>query len=110
VEAAVENMEIKKRAFAELDGVCKADAILATNTSSLSIRGNSRRHETAGQGHRHAFLQSGSGDEARRGDPGLSTSDETKRNTIVDLCSRLGKTPVEVNEAPGFVVNGYSYR
>ena len=37
VEAAVENMELKKKIFAELDAVCKADAILATNTSSLSV-------------------------------------------------------------------------
>lgn len=104
VEAAIENMAIKKKVFAELDGVCKPDAILATNTSSLSITeiaaATKRPDKVIGM---HFFnpvpvmklvevIQ------------GLATSDATKK-TIVELCGALGKTAVEVNEAPGFVVN-----
>ena len=60
VEAAVENMSIKKEIFAELDKICEEKTILATNTSSLSIT------EVAA-GYRYAFLQSCTGYEACRG-------------------------------------------
>lgn len=104
IEAAVENMEMKKKIFAELDQVCKPEAILATNTSSLSITeiasATNRPHKVIGM---HFF------------NPvpvmklveiikGIATSEETK-STIMDLTKAIGKTPVEVEEAPGFVVN-----
>lgn len=104
VEAAVENMKIKKEIFKELDDVCAEEAILATNTSSLSITeiatATNRPDRIIGM---HFF------------NPvpvmklvevinGLATSEETKE-TIVDLAEKLGKTPVLVEEAPGFVVN-----
>lgn len=104
IEAAVENMELKKKIFAELDQVCKPEAILATNTSSLSITeiasATSRPHKVIGM---HFF------------NPvfimklveiikGIATSEETKL-TIMELTKTIGKTPVEVEEAPGFVVN-----
>ncbi|MDR2162375.1 MAG: 3-hydroxybutyryl-CoA dehydrogenase [Clostridiales Family XIII bacterium] len=104
IEAATEELEAKKALFAELDELVAPGAILATNTSSLSITeiasATKRPDKVIGM---HFF------------NPvpmmklveiikGLATSDET-RNQIVELAASLGKTPVEVNEAPGFVVN-----
>lgn len=104
IEAATEDMEAKKALFAELDALCKPETIIATNTSSLSITeiaaATNRPDKIIGM---HFF------------NPvpmmklveiikGLATSDET-RDTILQLTSDLGKTPVEVSEAPGFVVN-----
>jgi 3-hydroxybutyryl-CoA dehydrogenase len=104
IEAATEEMESKKALFAELDQLCKPETIIATNTSSLSITeiaaSTNRPDKIIGM---HFF------------NPvpmmklveiikGLATSDET-RDTILELTQKLGKTPVEVNEAPGFVVN-----
>jgi 3-hydroxybutyryl-CoA dehydrogenase len=104
VEAAVENMAIKKKVFAELDGVCKSEAILATNTSSLSITeiaaATTRPDKVIGM----HFFNPVPMMKLVEVIKGLATSDQT-RKTIVDLCGTLGKTAVEVNEAPGFVVN-----
>ncbi|HUW69283.1 MAG TPA: 3-hydroxybutyryl-CoA dehydrogenase [bacterium] len=104
VEAAVENMAIKKKVFAELDGICKSEAILATNTSSLSITeiaaATKRPDKVIGM----HFFNPVPMMKLVEVIKGLATSDET-RKTIVDLCGTLGKSAVEVNEAPGFVVN-----
>lgn len=104
VEAAVENMAIKKKVFAELDGVCKPAAILATNTSSLSITeiaaATKRPDKVIGM----HFFNPVPMMKLVEVIKGLATSDETRKK-IVDLCGSLGKTAVEVNEAPGFVVN-----
>jgi 3-hydroxybutyryl-CoA dehydrogenase len=104
IEAATEDLVAKKALFAELDKLCKPGTILATNTSSLSITeiaaATGRPDKVVGM---HFF------------NPvpmmklveiikGLTTSDET-RDIILDLTTKLGKTPVEVAEAPGFVVN-----
>lgn len=104
IEAAVENMDIKKKIFAELDTICKPEAILATNTSSLSITevasATNRPDKVIGM---HFF------------NPvpvmklveiikGIATSQETK-NIIAEVSEKLGKTAVEVEEGPGFVVN-----
>jgi len=104
VEAAVENMAIKKKVFSELDGVCKSEAILATNTSSLSITeiaaATKRPDRVVGM----HFFNPVPVMKLVEVIKGLSTSEATK-TAIVELCGKLGKTPVEVNEAPGFVVN-----
>jgi len=104
VEAAVENMAIKKKVFAELDSVCKPGAILATNTSSLSITeiaaATGRPDKVIGMHFFNPVPMMRLVEVIK----GLATSEETKA-TITDLCAKLGKTPVEVNEAPGFVVN-----
>lgn len=104
IEAATEDMEAKKALFAELDALCKPEAIIATNTSSLSITeiatATGRPDKIIGM---HFF------------NPvpmmklveiilGLATSEETKA-TIFALTETLGKTAVQVEEAPGFVVN-----
>ena len=97
-------MESKKALFAELDKLCKPEAIIATNTSSLSITeiaaATGRPDKIIGM---HFFnpVPAMKLVELIRG---LTTSDETK-DTIFALAEKLGKTPVEVAEAPGFVVN-----
>jgi 3-hydroxybutyryl-CoA dehydrogenase len=104
IEAATEEMEAKKALFAELDELCKPDTIIATNTSSLSITeiaaATKRPDKIIGM---HFFnpVPVMKLVEIIRG---LITSEETKK-TIVELTETLGKTPVEVEEAPGFVVN-----
>lgn len=104
IEAAIENMEIKKKVFKELDTICKKEAILATNTSSLSITDiasvTNRPDKVIGM---HFFnpVQMMKLVEVIKG---IVTSEETKK-TIIDIAKRLKKNPVEVEEAPGFVVN-----
>lgn len=104
VEAAVENMSIKKKVFAELDLVCKPEAILATNTSSLSITeiaSATKRPEKVIGMH---FFNPAPVMKLVEVIKGIATSEETKK-TILDLARSLGKDPVTVEEAPGFVVN-----
>jgi 3-hydroxybutyryl-CoA dehydrogenase len=104
IEAAVENMKIKKTIFAELDNVVKKDAILATNTSSLSITeiaaATGRPDRVIGM---HFFnpVPVMKLVELIRG---IATSDETY-TAMSELAAALGKKAVEVEEAPGFVVN-----
>jgi 3-hydroxybutyryl-CoA dehydrogenase len=104
IEAAVENMEIKKEIFKELDNVCRKDVILATNTSSLSITeiaSSTQRPEKVIGMH---FFNPVPVMKLVEVIKGMKTSDETF-NTVKELAQKLGKIPVEVNEAPGFVVN-----
>lgn len=104
IEAAVENMEIKKIIFKELDDVVKAGAILATNTSSLSITeiatATKRPDKVVGM----HFFNPVPMMKLVEVIKGIATSDETK-DKIVELSTKVGKTPVVVEEAPGFVVN-----
>ncbi|MBP8640294.1 MAG: 3-hydroxybutyryl-CoA dehydrogenase [Oscillospiraceae bacterium] len=104
VEAAVENLNIKKQIFAELDSVCKADTILATNTSSISITAIASATKRADKFIGMHFFNPATVMKLIEVIRGANTSDETF-NTIYDLSLKLGKTPVEVAEAPGFVVN-----
>ena len=102
VEAALENMQIKKQTFKELQDICKADCIFATNTSSLSITeiGAGLDRPVIGM---HFFnpVPSMKLVEIIRG---ANTTQETF-DVIYKLSQEIGKDPVEVAEAPGFVVN-----
>lgn len=104
IEAAIENMDAKKALFRQLDEICKESTILASNTSALSVTEiaavTGRPDRVIGM---HFFnpVPVMKLVEVIRG---LCASDETKK-TIVDLAKSAGKTPVEVEEAPGFVVN-----
>ncbi len=105
IEAIIEDLELKKEAFLKLDRVCKSEACLVTNTSSMSITliaaATNRPDKVAGM---HFF------------NPpplmrlveiirGYSTSDETVR-TVSGVAAKMGKTTVEVKkDFPGFVVN-----
>ena len=104
IEAAVENMEIKKKIFKELDEICKPSAILATNTSSLSITeiasATKRQDKVIGMHFFNPVPMMKLVEIIR----GIATSDDTT-SAIVALTKGIGKTPVEVKEAPGFVVN-----
>lgn len=104
IEAATEDMEAKKALFAELDALCKPGTIIATNTSSLSITeiatATNRPDKIIGM----HFFNPVPAMKLVEIIKGLSTSEETKA-TILALTESLGKTPVEVAEAPGFVVN-----
>lgn len=104
IEAIAENMETKREFFFKLDKICKPETIFATNTSSLSITEiascTDRSDRVIGM---HFFNPAGVMKlvELIRG---METSDETF-NTIKELSVAIGKDPVEVKEAPGFVVN-----
>ena len=104
IEAAVEEMELKKKVFGDLNLVCKPETIFATNSSSLSIT-----ELAAASGRPAQFIGMHFFNPVDRMAlveviKGQLTSAEVCK-TIVDLATSVGKTPVEVNEAPGFVVN-----
>ena len=104
IEAATEEMEGKIAIFEELDKLCDKDTIFATNTSSLSITrlaaATGRPDKVIGMHFFNPVPQMKLIEIIR----GLSTSDETNQ-VILDLTEAIKKTPVEVDEAPGFVVN-----
>ena len=102
VEAVFENMEVKKTTFAELDKIAKPECVFASNTSSLSITeiGNGLNRPMIGM---HFFNPA---DRMKLVEviAGVNTPQETV-DTIVKISEEIGKTPVQVNEAAGFVVN-----
>jgi len=104
VEAAIENMKIKKEIFAELDGICKPETILASNTSSLSITevasATKRPDKVIGM----HFFNPAPVMKLVELIKGMATSQETF-DAVKNLSVAIGKEPVEVAEAPGFVVN-----
>lgn len=104
IEAIIENMELKQKVYKELDKIIQPNAILASNTSSLSITElgitTKRSDKVIGM---HFF------------NPvpvmklveiikGASTSEETF-NSVFELAKNMGKTPIKIDEAPGFAVN-----
>ncbi len=104
IEAATEDLEAKKALFKELDELCKPEAIIATNTSALSITeiaaATGRPDKIIGM----HFFNPVPAMKLVEIIKGLTTSEETKE-VIMGLAKDLKKTPVEVEEAPGFVVN-----
>jgi len=104
IEAAIENMEIKGKIFKELDSVCKPEAILATNTSSLPITEvaavTKRPDKVIGMHFMNPVPVMKLVEVIR----GLATSDETY-NAVKTASEKMGKVPAEVNDAPGFAVN-----
>ena len=104
IEAAIEDLEVKQALFRELDAVCRRDAVLATNTSSLSVRdivaGISRPERTLGM---HFFNPV----------PAMKlvelivtdATDPTVREMAAGFARSLGKTPVVAQDMPGFIVN-----
>lgn len=102
VEAVAENLDIKKAVFSELDSICKKECIFATNTSSLPIK-------MVGEGLSRPML----GMHFFNPAPVMKlveiiASDNTPQevvNELLAVAKKIGKTPVEVREAPGFIVN-----
>lgn len=104
IEAAVENREVKRQIFARLDQVCRDTAILATNTSSIpitEIAGYTSRPERVIGMH---FMNPVPVMRLVELIRGAATSPETFA-AVKEAAERMGKTPVAVNDAPGFVVN-----
>ncbi len=104
VEAASENLAIKLSIFKQLDEYCKADAILASNTSSISITqiaaATKRPHQVIGMHFMNPVPVMKLVEIIR----GYSTDNSTC-STIMKLSETLNKIPVEVNDYPGFVAN-----
>ena len=104
IEAAVENMDIKKDIFSQLDKICKVETILASNTSSLSITevasATNRPDRVIGM----HFFNPATIMKLVEVIKGMATSQETF-DKVKELSFAIGKEPVEVAEAPGFVVN-----
>jgi 3-hydroxybutyryl-CoA dehydrogenase len=104
VEAAIEKMEIKGKLFKELDEICPPHTILATNTSTLpitEIAAHTKRPEKVIGMH---FMNPVPVMQLVEVIRGLVTSDETYE-TVKTMSERMGKTPVLVNDSPGFVSN-----
>jgi len=104
IEAITENLEAKRSVFRELDEVCGAEAILASNTSSISITklgAATRRPEKVIGMH---FMNPVPVMKLVEVIRGIATSDETWARTR-ELCDRMGKTALECNDSPGFVSN-----
>ncbi len=104
VEAAVENMDIKKKIFAELDQICKPETILASNTSSLSITEVAAATKRADKVIGMHFFNPAPVMKLVEIIRGMATSQETF-DAVKEMSISIGKDPVEVAEAPGFVVN-----
>lgn len=104
IEAASEQMDIKKVIFKELDEICKPETILATNTSSLSITEISQATNRPDKVIGMHFFNPVPVMKLVEVIKGLATSQDVN-NSIIELANKLGKTPVPVAEAPGFVVN-----
>jgi len=104
VEAATENIDLKLKIFKQLDEACPEDTILATNTSSISITQigavTSRPDMVIGMHFMNPVPIMKLVEIIR----GYNTSDEVTK-LIMDMSTTLGKTPVEVNDYPGFVAN-----
>jgi len=104
VEAVPESAELKARVLNDADGALGPAAILATNTSSISVTqlaaATSRPDRFVGMHFMNPVPVMALVEVIR----GLATSEATLRTTLA-LCEKLGKTPVEVNDSPGFVSN-----
>ena len=104
IEAATENIDVKLKIFKQLDEICDEHTILGTNTSSISITKigsvTNRRDKVIGMHFMNPVPIMKLVEVIR----GKETSDSTT-TTIMELSKNLGKVPVEVNDAPGFVAN-----
>jgi 3-hydroxybutyryl-CoA dehydrogenase len=104
IEAIIENIDVKKKVMKELDGICGADTILATNTSALSITeiaaATGRPDKVVGM----HFFNPVPAMKLVEVIPGAETSQATI-DVVVDLSNKIGKEPVPMKESPGFIVN-----
>ena len=104
IEAATENQSVKEKIFTSMDSVCKTDAILATNTSSISITAmaevTSRPEKVIGM-HFMNPVPIMKLVEVVRG----KTTDDDTTNKVLEISKEMGKRPVECNDSPGFVTN-----
>ncbi|MFI5246407.1 MAG: 3-hydroxyacyl-CoA dehydrogenase family protein, partial [Gemmatimonadales bacterium] len=104
IEAATENAELKFKIFAELDRLADADAILASNTSSISITEIGAHTRRPAQVIGMHFMNPVPVMQLVEIIRGLATSEATLARTLA-LATALGKTPVEAQDYPGFIAN-----
>ncbi len=104
IEAATENLELKCKIFRDLDQMCKPSAILATNTSSISITRIAAQTKRPQQVIGMHFMNPVPVMKLVEVIRGYSTSDEVTK-MVFDLSEKLEKVPVEVNDFPGFIAN-----
>jgi len=104
IEAAIENLDLKKKIFAELDGICPKDAILATNTSCLSIIDMAIVTKRPGKVVGLHFFNPAPIMKLLEIVKTIATSDETMAASKA-FGEKLGKTTVVAKDAPGFIVN-----
>jgi len=104
IEAATENVDIKLKIFKQLDEICDENTILGTNTSSISITQIAAKTNRADKVIGMHFMNPVPIMKLVEVIRGKDTSDITT-TTIMEMSKNLGKSPVEVNDAPGFVAN-----
>jgi len=104
VEAAIENESLKLNIFKELDQVCRKEIILSSNTSSISITKVASATQRPSQVIGMHFMNPVPVMQLVEIIRGLQTSQETF-NTVKSLTEKMGKTPVEANDFPGFISN-----
>lgn len=104
IEAIVENMDVKKKVFAQLDEICKPAAILSSNTSALSITEIATATKRADRVVGMHFFNPVPVMKLVEVIPGQEAVDEAIE-AIMELCRTIGKEPVKAKESPGFIVN-----
>jgi 3-hydroxybutyryl-CoA dehydrogenase len=104
IEAATENEALKLSLFEQLDSICKSDAILASNTSSISLTRIAGATRRAGQVIGMHFMNPVPMMALVEVIRALQTTDETYR-VVHDLSEFIGKVPIEARDSPGFVAN-----
>jgi 3-hydroxybutyryl-CoA dehydrogenase len=104
VEAATENEPLKLNIFKELDRVCRKEVVLSSNTSSISITKIASATQRPSQVIGMHFMNPVPVMQLVEIIRGLQTSDDTF-NTVKSLAEKMGKTPVEANDFPGFISN-----
>ncbi len=104
IEAVIEDAELKKSAFREIDELCGDHVIIATNTSSISITDLASAMERPEKFIGMHFMNPVPLMKLVEVIRGLQTSNETT-SVILALAEKMGKTPVEVNDYPGFIAN-----
>jgi len=104
IEAVIENIDLKKEIYRDLDRICKSEAVLASNTSGLSITEMASATNRAGNVIGMHFFNPAPVMKLVEVVNGAETSKETFQ-LIMDLARKMGKEPIAVNEAPLFVVN-----
>jgi 3-hydroxybutyryl-CoA dehydrogenase len=104
IEAATENPQVKTRIFTDLDQAARPDAILATNTSSISITKIAAATKRPSQVIGMHFMNPVPLMKLVEIIRGLATSDATTA-AVLDVCRAMGKEPVEANDSPGFISN-----
>ncbi|NPV93193.1 MAG: 3-hydroxybutyryl-CoA dehydrogenase [Firmicutes bacterium] len=104
IEAVLENIDLKRKIFAELDTICPAGAILASNTSSLSISEIAAATKRPDQVVGVHFFNPVPMMKLIEIIPGILTTDESA-DIVTEFSKKIGKTPIKVKEYPGFVVN-----